>query len=201
MELLKMNAASGGQDIVKAVSQVRGLFEQVGLVLQSVESRMKERGWEPRSGNTSVAGASYTMNYPKNWLPYFVFRFYKHKSFPSKLVAMSVILDDESGEGRVAEPIASGIVFDYGEGIEIQNDWNFNYAGWHIYMPDYNANSSNDGTVLRCKPTAHWREDNCTAVDASAFGVPLVEIADAKALLDRVVVPLDSLARTAIGTR
>ncbi len=191
-----MNTATGGQDILKAISQVRGLFEQVGLVLQSVESLMKERGWESKAANTCVAGASYTVYAPKNWLPYVVFRFYKHKSFPSKLVAMSVILDDESSEGRVAEPLASGIVFDYGEGIEIQNDWKYDYAGWHIYMPDYAANKSNDGTVLTCKPTMHWPDDNCKAVGAASFGIPLVDIVDIKALFDRVVQPLDRLGRT-----
>jgi len=191
-----MSTASGGQDILKAISQVRGLFEQVGLVLQSVESSMKERGWEPKSGNTCVAGSSYTVNYPKNWLPYMVFRFYKHKSFPSKLVAMSVILDDDSGEGRVSEPLASGIVFDYGKGIEIQSDWNFEYAGWHIYMPKYTAVKGNDGTVFMCKPKTDWPRDNCTADSAASFGVLLVGIGDAKTLIDRVVQPLDKLART-----
>ncbi len=190
-----MNTASEGQDILKAISQVRGLFEQVGLVLQSVESSMKERGWEPKAGNTCVAGSSFTVNYAKNWLPYLVFRFYTHKSFPSKLIAMSVILDDESSERRVAEPLVTGIVFDYGEGVEIGNDWEYEYAGWHIYMPDYVASKSNDGTVLACKPTTDWPDDNCKAAGAASFGVPLVDIVNAKALFDRLVQPLDKLGR------
>src|SRR2546428_5550553 len=162
---------------------------------------MKGRGWESEAGNTCIAGASYTLYAPKNWLPYMVFRFFTHKSCPSKLVAMSVILDDESSERRVAEPLVTGIVFDYGQGVEIGNDWEYEYAGWHIYMPDYVANKSNDGTVLTCKPTTDWPDDNCKAVGATSFGVPLVRIGDAKALFDRVVEPLDKLARTGIGSR
>src|SRR5207245_4093340 len=117
---------------------------------------------------------------------------------PSKLVALSIVLDDESGEGRVTEPLASGIVFDYGEGIEIQSDWNFDYAGWHIYMPNYATDKSNDGTILKCKPKTDWPNDNCTALGAASFGVSLVDIRDSKTLIDRVVQPLDKLARSKV---
>ena len=195
-----MNLASGGQDILKAINQVRGLFEQVGLLLQSVESSMKERSWEPKAGNTCLAGMSYTLYAPRNWLPYVAFRFFIHKSFPSKLAAISVILDDDSGEGRVVEPLATGIVFDYGEGRDIQEDWLYAYANWHTYMPEYTPNRSNDGTVLVCRPLTDWKDDNCKAVGAASFAVPLVDIVDARSLLDRVVDPLDRLARTATAS-
>ena len=136
------------------------------------------------------------------WMPYHVFRFYKSPEFPSRLISVSAILDVEAKEKhRLDEPIISGIVFDYGAGQELgtMTTDQYDYAGWHIYMPGYLPDRKNDGTVLICAdPKTDWPSDRCTAERAASFGVPLIEIGDSANLRSRVMEPRDRLARSAI---
>jgi len=193
-----MNSHTDGQQVLKAISQARGLMEQIALLLKTADEQMKELGWGT-AGNYCITGASTSLLYPKYWMPYYVFRFYKQLPFLSRLVALSVILDDESNERQlVEEPIVSGIVFDYGSGSEVgvisAEQWT--YASWHVYMPGYLPDRRNDGSILVCvDPAKAWPKYKCTAKRIASFGFPLLDISSSTDLLTKVVKPLDSLAR------
>src|SRR6266568_17529 len=195
-----MSASTEGQDTLKAVSQVRNLFKQVGLLLKTADDQMKGQGWQEKAGNYCVTGSSTTLPNPEYWMPYHVFRFYSRNSFPERLVAISVILDVEAEyRDLLNEPIASGIVYDYGEGQTVgtvtSEQYDYNYAGWHIYMPGYMPERKNDGTILVCTdPAATWPKDKCTAKRVASFAVPLVHISDSSTLFGRLVEPLHRLA-------
>ena len=180
-----------GKNILATLRATRTLFEDVSKMLSTVDAMMRERGWETRASNTCMADLSRTIQSPDYWLPSLVFRYLRHKDMPTKLVAASVILDLVEKPERVREPLISGIVFDYGPGAEPGNDWKYEYAGWHVWMPG----STDDGTPVSAEPKVVWPKDNVRALSVTSFALPLVVITDSDALRGRVVEPLNELAR------
>src|SRR5207245_6025333 len=93
---------------------------------------MADEGWKT-TGSTCIS-VSYTLLYPRFWLPRDFFRFYKNNPGHS-LTFVSVLLDDAENESHVEEPLLTAGWFNYGSGREIGNQWQYSYARWHLKMP------------------------------------------------------------------
>jgi hypothetical protein len=187
-----------GVDTLRAVRQIRELLVEISLLLKTADDQMKERDWHEKIGNICVSGASQSLQNPRWWMPHKLHRYYKHDRWSHRLVAISVILDAEPEyKDLVVEPLASGIVFDYGDGqlMGTMTAEQYDYAGWHIYMPGYMPERKRDGTVLVCgNPEKEWPKDKCKARRVASFALPLVDISDSDLLLTKLVERLVGLA-------
>src|SRR3546814_5183146 len=71
------------------------LHRNVSLLLKTADSAMTEKGWvNAKSDATALHEMSYSINSPDQWMPWEVFRYYKHKDHPTLLASTAVLLDD-----------------------------------------------------------------------------------------------------------
>ena len=107
--------AGEGENILTAIHQIRDIHRSVSLLLMTAGAAMTEKDWEnARSSSAAIQDMSWAINQPEKWMPWDVFRFYKHPYHPSILVSISVLLDDT--EKRLSEPVLSAAIFDFGKG-------------------------------------------------------------------------------------
>src|SRR3546814_5561004 len=66
---------------------------------------------------------SYSINSPDQWMPWEVFRYYKHKDHPTLLASTAVLLDDF--EGRIPEPLVTAALFAFGPGQDFSKFYNW----------------------------------------------------------------------------
>lgn len=195
-----MTDVAQGQALLKSVSQMREFFAEVSLLLRTADEQMVRRGWDTAFSNYCVIGTSQSVQYPAQWMPYFVYRLYKLKPTETRLAFICAILDVWPHDRHLlTEPVISGIVLDYPEKIDISKltTDDLDAASWHVFMPGYSPDQKNDGTVLTCDdPAKEWPKDKCKASRLRSFGHPLAAIMDSKSLEQLVVAPLDALGRT-----
>jgi len=162
------------------------LMMDVSKVLLEVDSLMGQEGWEPRVGSTATSGGSYSINWPRNWIPFHVFRFYRNAEFPSVIPCVSVLFEAEAPKIQWHEPHVSAVIMEYEageplpEGVQL-----YACANWHLHVP----NRRDDGTVNVVEPRALWPRES-TAKRMSSFVIPLAQIRDQVTLRSMVVAPL-----------
>ncbi|MFQ5802325.1 MAG: hypothetical protein ACE5JQ_05435 [Candidatus Methylomirabilales bacterium] len=169
-----------GKNIIAMMQQLRRLCEQISLLLSTADTLMDDEGWKA-TGNTPVLhGISYSLQWPRYWIPQDFFRFYKNDNLRHILTFVSVVLDDRENEKNLMEPLLTAGWFDYGPGNEVGNRWDYPYARWHLKMPE----RSDDGKLL----SAAWTGEHFLRV--STLGVPLTSIADVEGLKSKIIEPL-----------
>jgi hypothetical protein len=181
-----------GPNTLAALRQVRGLMEQVSKMLLSADEMMKAGGWLQRLGNTAIVNGSYTVGTPTGWMPYEIFRFYRHAQDPALQIVVPCITVQLDGENRgkaITEPLICAIAYEYEStgaiptGATLYNtDW------WHLAIDS----RTDDGARVVVEPAIQWPTDDLSQriKRMQSFARPLVAIHDGAALRDLIVQPL-----------
>jgi hypothetical protein len=174
-----------GKNIVFMMEQVKKLYGQVALLLESAETLMEERGWQSRgSQSLSISTALYNS---KQWAPRVAFRFYQSEGAKHLLPFTSVILFDRDGDvaGGLTEPLVCAGWCDYGVGAVASDVW-FDWAYHHAKVP----NRRDDGTLQSVDPQVAWPAKGMQNRRFNSLGVPLMQIRGVEDLRARIVEPL-----------
>jgi hypothetical protein len=175
-----------GIDCLGAIREVRRLMIDVSKLLLEVDSLVGQEGWELRVGSTAISGGSTSVNLPRNWLPFHVFRFYRNAEFPSTIPCVAVLLDAEDSKIRWHEPHVSALIMEYEAGSPLPEGWQLTAcANWHLYIPG----RKDDGSLNVVVPRELWPTQT-TAKRMTSFVVPLMSIRDQLTLKSKVVEPL-----------
>ena len=78
--------------------------------------------------------------------------------------------------------MVSGLIFDYGVGTIVGNDWKYDFASFHLLNPEARF----DGTAQEIDPRELPIEIECGAQRMSSLAVPLIEIANSEDLMSRI---------------
>jgi len=176
-------------DLNRVINQVRDFFEEISKLLLTADALMSKGGWNPMNGNTCTSELSYSLNTPRQWMPNYLCRFYRHRDYPSLLPCVSVILGAIDDDPKlVQEPLVSGCLFDYGKD-NIVKDWGMRYCNWHIYT----SNRKDDGTICAVDPRSTWPEEKSLAHKLSSFALPLLSIIDSNSLRESVIDRISNL--------
>jgi hypothetical protein len=173
-----------GINIVKTLRQLRVLYQEIALLLETADGLMARKGWIAVGGTYVFAGLSYTLSQPQKWLQQDFFRLYKSHDWKNVLSFISVIVDDVERPALLTEPLLTAGCFDYGSGVEFDNlppAFNYSLPRWHLKMPNRNDN----GNLITDQPgpeTAFTR--------VSTLGLPLLSISDTKTLERKIIIPL-----------
>lgn len=183
--------SDSGREMLAALNQVRGLFEEMSRLLSTSDAVMQESGWKPLKGSQATAEMSWAIHLPRQWMPRYLCRFYESASRPHLLPCVSILLGVyyASEEDRLTEPLIAASLYDYGKGNKVAG-WEYHYCDAHLWSP----NRKDDGTVCTVNPMKVWPEDKYQATLLSSFALPLMTIVDAASLKDRVTQPLCKLA-------
>ena len=177
-----------GQKILCAVQQIRELHSNISLLLLTADAAMGKSGWRnAKADKTAISDQSYSIDLPERWMPWEIFRFYKHEAYPSFLASITVLIDD--AERRITEPLIAASIIDFGSGKPIANFQNW-LGGIFKSLGDRVENGK------LCKATTEqipesWH-DNFERV--WCFAHPLSEVTSENFLREKVVDRLIGLA-------
>lgn len=170
-----------GKTILSAIHQIRDLHRSISRLLKTADAAMDVQGWKnAKADSTALHEMSYSIDRPERWMPWDVYRYYKHTDHPSILASITVILDDS--EGRLSEPLVSGGLFDFGQGQTVANFYTW-LSSIYKAVPDREA----DGRfreISRAQLEPSWQTD---FEKAWCFAIPLVEMASEAVLREDVV--------------
>jgi hypothetical protein len=182
-----------GRDLVAFVRDIRTFAVQLADLLGTADKIMGDGGWELATAQNVAHGAATTsLNRPREWFPYEVFRFYRHEEKRHVIAFVSALLDDDrEGYYRLTEPLLSAGWFDFPGGaphvVSGSDSW---WSRFHGYMD----NRRDDGTMHSVRPKEDWAEDHrdhwYPFDQAHTFAVPLVQIDGAALLQKQITVPL-----------
>ena len=180
-----------GKELLAALNQVRGLFEEMSRLLSTSEALMQESGWKPMKGSQATAEMSWAIHLPRQWMPRYLCRFYESASSPHLLPCVSIQLGvyEASEEVDLSEPLIVASLYDYGKGNKVVG-WDYHYCEWHLWSP----NRKDDGTICTVNPMNIWPEYKFQAALLSSFALPLMTIIDTASLKEHVTLPLCKLA-------
>lgn len=173
-----------GKNIVHMMGEMKKLFLDIALLLKTADEHMKKMGWTSRS-NTCVS-MSYTLDMSSYWFPKFAFRFYKNDGYKHILPFITVVFDDREEDTYVEEPLLTAGWHDYGKGNEVGQNYELDYANWHIYMPE----RRDDGTLVVVDPRQEWPQYNYSVQKTTTMAIPLTSITNAEQLKARIIDPL-----------
>ena len=184
---------NSGTDLIKVLNQVQDFFGEVAALLLTADSLMAKADWISRTGNTAISGMSYSLYYPRQWLPNFPYRFYENKNTPHLLPLISTIISvgNKKDQELLPQPLISAALYEYqGNGEAINTEKYYEFASWHLWMP----NRRNDGTICELDPRIDpdWANE-CSARNIKSFALPLFDISDANTLQKRIIEPLLTL--------
>jgi hypothetical protein len=157
-----------------------------------VDKLMAEESWERATAqNIAHGSSSQSLDLPRKWFPYEVFRFYRQEE-GHVIAFISVLLDDDrKGDYKLDEPLITAGWFEFPSVAPsvVPSDklW---WARFHGYM----KNRRDDGTLMQVSPRRDWvadyREDWYPFERACSIGMPLAEITSTAQLQERVTKPL-----------
>lgn len=170
-----------GENAILLVRQMRILYEEISLLLQTADKYMSKEGWKSKSGNTAVTW-SYHLAYPGYWIPQDIFRFYMKDGFEHLLPFIAVILFDRNDDNKITEPLLTGGWFDYGAGDDCSG-WEYGHAHFHVDQDNFQT----DGEL---RPMILKNPDKYKFKKAFSLALPLMDITDSQSLLDSTVKPI-----------
>ncbi len=175
-------------EILKLMKQTRKIFEQVGALLSTADGLMGEAAWDTTT-NTCLSGSSASINLPKQWMPYEVFRFYKKEDSPNLLLFVCVLLDERDDyESEFSQSLITAGSFNYGESEEGDKweYWEYWWSRFHGYMPE----RTDDGVVHHVDPKIQWPNESYPFEGVSTFAWPLASITNTSDLKEKIIEPL-----------
>lgn len=180
--LVEVQAMSDqGESILTAVRQVRGLHEDISLLLRTADTAMGEQDWtNAKNDGTALFDMSWSIDRPKQWMPWEVFRFYCHDGRPTVLASISVLLDD--GEDRLREPVVSGACFDFGKPLSTAS-----YPNWIGGIFKSSVDHEAGGQWLEVTHERLGKGWNFPFRQAWCFAYPLVTVTSEEVLREQIV--------------
>ena len=173
-----------GKNLILAINQIRDYFEKISLLLTTADSLMDEHGWKPAQGSSTRTYGSAALYAPRQWIPYELFRFYKHDNFRHLLTCISVIVDNNDGQNEIDEPLIIGTIFNYKPKTEVDK-WDYWYARWHLSAP----NRLDDGEMIEFDPNLGREEKDKYPVNSiHSMALPLMMIQDSDSLKESVII-------------
>ena len=170
-----------GRNILEAIRQIRGLHEDVAALLRTADTAMDERAWKnAKNDNTALFEMSWSIDRPKQWMPWDVLRFYRCDGKPTALASISVSLDD--GEGRIQEPLVSGACFDFGKPLA-----SVSYPNWVGVIVKADVDYEANGGWLEVTHERLEKGWNFDFRRAWCFAYPLAEVTSEEFLRKRIV--------------
>ena len=180
---------SVGENILKAISQLRDCCHQISLLLQSADAIFTEQGWGTVTGNAVTAHNSFSMDNPRWWIPGFYFRYYSSEKYPTVLMFVAVLLDDREGNDTFdfKEPI---ITCGYLYGYDTPKDLKGYYwrCRWHVYVDPEEKNY--EGRICKLLPKEEWEEHRRNFSFMKSLAVPLTSITSSDELQKTVIEPI-----------
>jgi hypothetical protein len=175
-----------GKIIISALHQLRGLHRDVSLLLRTAEAAMTEKGWENGgNGSSALHEFSYSLDKPDQWMPWEIFRFYKHRDHPTRLASIAVLLDDFAG--RLSEPVVTGAIFAFESPEKVA------YLNWFATIFKAVPGREADGSVLELSRAELEQDWQSHFEKAWSFAYPLVSIRSETELRQKVSDHLHSL--------
>lgn len=133
-----MEKEDRGQLILQGLSDTRRFFEQVSLLIRTLEESLKEQGWEPVSTSNQSCEITSHLSKPKKWMPRWVSRFFINEEHKDLLLYVGVLLDeplDEAGTwAGYREPWVTCGLFQYMTGKTPDSSWKLDWVTTHLYF-------------------------------------------------------------------
>ena len=173
-----------GPKIIRALGQIRQLHEDVSLLLRTADKVMAVQGWANAKGDNRVLYEySSSIDRPRQWMPWEVYRYYRHKDRHTTLASLTVLLDDDKEE--FAEPVIAGSLVEFAD-AELAAGYRFWAGAFHRVMPqDIPAGQWTD--VRRETLENDW---DFEFQSARYFIYPLVSVTSEEILRDKIVMHL-----------
>ena len=176
---------SPGAGLVQLMRDVRRLFQETSLLLETADQLMKKSEWILETNQcvsvTTVPGSA------AYWLPQCAFRFYKNEHYQHVLAFVSVVFDDSDNDRLVVEPLLTGGWFGFKRGTRVaRQSYEFDDAFTHIYQ----VPRRDDGTLVSNNPQDLFPDYKDQAESVTTLGIPLLEVTTSDQLKNRLIVPL-----------
>lgn len=127
-----MEKENRGQLILKGLSDTRRFFEQVSLLIRTLEESLKEQGWEPVSTSNQSSDVTSHLSKPKKWMPRWVSRFFVNEEHKDLLVYVGVLLDEAGTWAGFREPWVTCGLFQYMAGKTPSDNWALDWVTSHL---------------------------------------------------------------------
>ena len=184
-----------GKSILLLVKEIRKLCENIASLLGTTDQLVDAVGWVNATSSSSVtSGNSTSLNSPQYWFPETFYRFYKNKRYPNILLYVAIVLDNRenhdsypaTGQKEFAEPILTAGYCNYGEN-SVGNEWEVWHCKGHFF---YTEDPSYDGQIYTTSRQESWHTSWGSLVSLHSLALPLVAVANATELKEKVVDPL-----------
>jgi hypothetical protein len=182
-----MEEKNKGKMILKGLAETRKFFGQVSLLIRTAEENLKEEGWEPISSSYQSSDITSHLLHPQKWMPRWVARFFVNEEHEDILVYVGVLLDGAGAWSGFKEPWFTCGLFQYLTGERPRDNWKPQWLEWvdtHLYFE-----KDSDGKFHLRKYSPEEKEYESISGE-STMALPLMEITDANALEEKVIVPL-----------
>ena len=178
--------SANGKNIREMISQMKEFYEQISLLLRTVDAHMKKGKWDAIN-NYAIGGFSRHIRFPLWWQPAEAFRFYLSKASPKRLGFVSVLIDDDrDGRYEIEEPIVTGGYFDY-KSKEEQNKDNAYFGYSKLFgILCKSKNLKADGQASSFKSSEIPSDLEVKFENGRIFGVPLVAIMNEKDVKQKI---------------
>jgi hypothetical protein len=177
-----------GKNTQHALDAVRDLFVNVQVLLLEADALMREKKWVPK-WNACTRGGSASIDWPRYWMPFAVWRYYycKHANPQDLVPGVFVLLGDPDGGDRLVEPLAGGLLVK-GKGAASDDPGMFGpYASGHLKA----SPETEHGMWGPC----HNSFEKNHVREVTSFGVPLARLKNAVDLRQQVTDPLLQLIK------
>lgn len=180
-----------GKIILEFIKEIRRFSEEIASLLETVDDLMMRSRWVTIIGSTAYASSSQSLDFPKRWYPYDLFRFYKNQHYTEILICISIILDEDlwlmgkPPATPIYEPLITASYFHYKKGEKIEvNSSKDNY--WWARAYENLEDRIDDGTPYICED---WIEES-PIQSSEHFVYPLTSVINAADVESKIVKPL-----------
>lgn len=170
-----------GPKIIRALSQIRRLHEDVSLLLRTADKAMAERGWKiAKSDSRALYETTTSIDKPQQWMPWEVYRYYRHDDQPSTLASLTVLLDD--GQTEFSEPLITGSVIEFEDAATAAG-----HAYWAGAFYRVLPRGEPDGRMVEVQRALLEKGWDFEFQNARCFAYPLVTVTSEEVLRQKIV--------------
>ena len=170
-----------GPKIIRALGQVRRLHWEVASLLQTADRVLSEHGWRiAKSDSRALYETSTSIDKPNQWMPWEVYRYYRHDDHPSTLASLTVLLDD--GQSEFPEPLITGSVIEFEDAQTAAG-----HAYWAGAFFRVLLKSEPDGRAVEVQRELLDKGWDFEFRKARCFAYPLVTVTSEEVLRQKIV--------------
>jgi hypothetical protein len=181
-----METSNTGKQILAGLKETRIFFEQVSLLMRTVDVQLFEKEWVNalKTNPKRSSDISSDLNQPQKWMPRMVSRLYINPDKNNIIVYAGVLLDAETAWKGFDEPWLTGGLFKYLPGKNVMDNPFIEWIDAHL-VDEHNA----DGKFYRFSwKKADVGEDG--EYYRSTMALPLIEFQSTDDLTTKIIEPL-----------